>query len=340
MDGFVFDQDGFETLADSSLAACRLCPRECGIDRRREVGFCGCQGEVRAARAALHLWEEPWISGVRGSGTVFFSGCTLRCCFCQNYRISQENFGKALTVGELADVFLRLQEQGAHNINLVTATQFLPWILPALDRVRHRLWIPVVYNCGGYERVEIVRALADYVDIWLPDLKYFDPQLSARYSRAPDYFAVASRAVRQMVAQTGKPVFYSKGLDRQNRHSCQDSRLGLTPCGSWDSVDQPRMRRGVIIRHMVLPGHREDSIRLLHWIADNLPRGQYFISLLSQYTPYCKNREFPELNRRVTTYEYRNVVDTALELGLDQGFMQEKTSAREEYTPPFDLEGL
>ena len=279
------------------------------------MGFCGSSGQVRAARAALHLWEEPWISGVRGSGTVFFSGCTLRCCYCQNYQISQEHFGKELEVGELADVFLRLQEQGAHNINLVTATQFLPWILLALDQVRHRLRIPVVYNSGGYERVEIVKSLADYVDIWLPDLKYFDPELSSRYSGAPDYFVAASQAIGQMILQTGKPV-----LDTNHPYTL--------------------MTRGVILRHMVLPGHKEDSLRLLHWVADHLPRGQYFISLLSQYTPSSRSREYPELNRRVTTYEYQKVVDTALKLGLDQGFMQEKSSAREEYTPPFDLEGI
>lgn len=298
--------------------ACQLCPRACGVDRARTAGFCGCSSTVRAARAALHHWEEPCISGLHGSGAVFFSGCTLRCCFCQNYSISQEGFGKDLSVQQLADIFLKLQDQGAHNINLVTATQFLPSILPALDLIRHRLHIPVVYNCGGYERTETVAALADYVDIWLPDLKYYDPELSRKYSRAADYFEVASRAVTQMIAQTGAPVFHTL----PERH------------------DISIMDRGVIIRHMVLPGQKEDSIRLLHWMADHLPKNQYYISLMSQYTPFYKSSEYPELSRRITSYEYRKVVDAALGLGLNQGFMQEKSSAKEEYTPPFDLEGL
>lgn len=296
---------------------CHLCPRECGIDRSLRTGFCGAGASLSAARAALHPWEEPCISGINGSGTVFFSGCTLRCCFCQNYQISQELHGKEISPVQLADIFLKLQDQGAHNINLVTATHFLPWILPTLDLIRHRLHIPVVYNCGGYERVETIEALKDYVDIWLPDFKYYSPELSARYSKAPDYFDVASRAILQMIAQTGPPQFHPYGIE---------------------SI--PIMDRGVIIRHMVLPGQKHDSIRLLHWIAETLPKGQYYISLMSQYTPFYKSHEYRELNRRITSYEYQKVVDTALELGLEQGFMQEKSSAKEEYTPPFDFEGL
>lgn len=301
----------------SSMEACQLCPRKCLADRTKGLGFCGCTDQIRAARAALHHWEEPCISGQRGSGTVFFSGCTLRCCFCQNHTISQENFEKELTPGQLADIFLRLQEEGAHNISLVTATQYLPRILTALDKVRHRLSLPIVYNCGGYERPELIRALKGYVDIWLPDLKYHDPALSKRYSGASDYFDVASRAVSLMVAQTGAPVFHKEP--------------GSTI---------PIMDRGVIIRHLVLPGHKEDSIRLLRWMAVTLPKDQYLISLLSQYTPFYKSRLYPELNRRITSYEYQKVVDAAVELGLEQGFMQKKSSAAEEYTPPFDLSGL
>lgn len=309
---------------EDHILSCELCPRRCKADRRTQTGYCQTRpgtGAV-AARAALHHWEEPCISGICGSGTVFFSGCTLRCCYCQNYRISQEQFGKPLTSRQLADVFLRLQEQGAHNISLVTATQYLPWILPALDLVKDRLSIPVVYNCGGYERVETIRALKDYVDIWLPDLKYYSAELSLRYSRAQDYFSVASEAICQMTEQTGAPVFHE--YHRQEN----------------DAQPVSIMDRGVIIRHLVLPGQREDSIRLLHWMAEHLPKGYFLISLMSQYTPYRKNQEYPELNRRITSYEYQKVVDAALDLGLEQGFMQEKSSAREEYTPPFDLEGL
>ena len=300
-----------DTFISDQIRHCQLCPRSCGTDRRQNTGFCMAPDRITAARAALHPWEEPCISGTNGSGTVFFSGCTLRCCFCQNYQISQELYGTELTSDQLAQVFLRLQKQGAHNINLVTATHYLPWILPALDQIRGTLHIPVVYNCGGYERADTIRALDGYVDIWLPDLKYFDPELSWRYSRARDYFDIASKAILQMIEQTGKPQF---------QHSL--------------------MTRGVIIRHMVLPGQKADSIRLLHWIAETLPKGQYYISLMSQYTPFYKSHEYPELNRRITSYEYQKVVDAALKLGLEDGFIQKKSSAKEEYTPPFDLEGL
>lgn len=293
--------------------SCCLCPRDCRVNRHINTGFCGCGATIKAARAALHHWEEPCISGSRGSGTVFFSGCTLGCCFCQNYSISQENFGKEITNEELSHIFLRLQEEGAHNINLVTATQYLPSVLKALDLVKSKLTIPVVYNCGGYESEEIVKELASYVDIWLPDLKYFSSELSSRYSKAPDYFAAASKAVKQMIRQTGAPRFDTNGII---------------------------MKKGVIIRHMVLPGAKEDSIRLLQWMKERLPEGMYHISLMSQYTPFYQSGSFPEINRRITSYEYGKVVDEAIRLGLDQGFMQEKSSAKEEYTPPFDLEGI
>ena len=309
----------------SEADGCRLCPRRCGVRRpspkntdgsysapEKKTGYCKAPAGIMAARAALHPWEEPCISGTNGSGTVFFTGCTLKCRFCQNYKISRDQWGKGLSSDRLAEIFLSLQEQGAHNINLVTATHYLPWILPALDQVKTRLHIPVVYNCGGYERVETVKALKDYVDIWLPDLKYFDSELSRRLSQAPDYFSFASAAICQMVLQTGTPKFDHNGL----------------------------MKRGVIIRHLVLPGHREDSIRLLHWMAETLPKQGFYISLLSQYTPYQKDEDYPELNRRITRYEYEKVVETALELGLEQGFMQKKSSAKEEYTPSFQLQGL
>ncbi|PJJ26904.1 radical SAM protein [Lacrimispora celerecrescens] len=298
---------------DHIYESCSLCPRNCGVNRHESTGFCGCGDTIKAARAALHHWEEPCISGSRGSGTVFFSGCTLGCCFCQNYTISQENFGKEITSSELARIFIRLQEEGAHNINLVTATQYLPSVLKALDLIKPKLLIPVVYNCGGYESEDIIKELASYIDVWLPDLKYFSSERSSRYSKASDYFDAASKAIKQMIRQTGAPQFDSDGV---------------------------LMKKGVIIRHMVLPGAKEDSIRLLHWMKDELPEGMYYISLLSQYTPFYRSESFPEINRRITSYEYGKVVDEAIRLGLDQGFMQEKSSAKEEYTPPFDLEGV
>ncbi|WP_394525534.1 radical SAM protein [Lacrimispora sp. JR3] len=298
---------------DHMYESCSLCPRNCRVNRYVTVGYCGCSHTIKAARAALHHWEEPCISGTRGSGTVFFSGCTLRCCFCQNHSISQEGFGKEISDEELAQIFLRLQASGAHNLNLVTATQYLPSILHALDLIKGKLFIPVVYNCGGYETPELVKALKDYVDIWLPDLKYQSLELSLRYSNAANYFEAAKKAILQMVTQTGRPQFDASGTI---------------------------MKKGVIIRHMVLPGAREDSINLLHWMKKELPEGMYYISLMSQYTPFFHSRDYPEINRRITSYEYQKVLKEAIRLGLDQGFMQEKSSAKEEYTPPFDLEGI
>lgn len=299
-----------EALLD--FTNCHLCPRNCGINRNISVGFCGCGSTLKAARAALHHWEEPCISGTCGSGAVFFSGCTLKCCFCQNHLISQGTLGKELSPKRLGEIFLSLQEQGAHNIDLITATQFLPQILPALDFVKHKLHIPVIYNCGGYEKTETLALLKDYIDIYLPDLKYFDSALSWRYSKAKNYFEVASEAIPYMIEQTGGLRYDTQGI----------------------------LQKGVIIRHMVLPGGKEDSMQLLHWIKENLPKGKYLLSLLSQYTPFYKSSDYPEINRRITTYEYNKVLDTAISLGLTQGFMQEKSSAKEEYTPPFDLEGI
>ena len=317
LDGSIIMSEYTSAYFQEQIHHCQLCPRMCSIDRTAQTGFCQAPAGAVAARAALHFWEEPCISGTRGSGTVFFSGCTLRCCFCQNYKISREMYGKTLTTAELADVFLRLQEQGANNISLVTATHFLPWIIPALDLAKKQLHIPIVYNCGGYERIETILALKDYVDIWLPDFKYENSELSARYSQAPFYFQTAAKAIQQMIRQTGAP------------HVC-----------SIPGESGPVMDRGVIIRHLVLPGQKDDSIRILHWIAQNLPKDSFYISLMSQYTPYEKNSMYPELNRRITSYEYQKVVDAALDLGLTMGFMQEKSSAKEEYTPAFDLEGL
>lgn len=291
---------------------CQLCPRTCKVNRTTSTGFCSCTNEIKAARASLHLWEEPCISGTRGSGTIFFSGCTLKCCFCQNSEISCKNFGKIISPSQLSDIFLKLQEQGAHNINLVTPTQYLPSIIKALENVKASLTIPVIYNCGGYERPEIIRLLKDYIDIYIPDLKYCDSSLSFSYSKAKDYFSVATKAILEMVLQTGPPVFNEEGI----------------------------LQKGVIIRHLVLPGCKEDSIRLLEWIKENIPPKNFLLSLLSQYTPVYNAQNHPEINRRVTTYEYNKVLDKAIALGLEQGFMQERSSASSVYTPSFQLEGI
>ena len=291
---------------------CNLCPRECGVNRTDQLGFCKCSSQIKVARAALHFGEEPCISGIRGSGTVFFSGCTLRCCYCQNYNIANVGFGKKISAERLSEIFLELQEKGAHNINLVTATQYLMQVLRALDIVKLKLNVPVVYNCGGYERVEVIRALKGHIDIYLPDFKYYSSAFSWNYSKAQDYFQVAASAVKEMILQTGDLKFSEQGL----------------------------LQKGVIIRHLVLPGGRKDSFQILKWISENLPKDKYLLSLMSQYTPNKKNLEHKELNRRITTFEYESVVQEAIRLGLSIGFMQERSSAKEEYTPLFDLEGI
>lgn len=305
----------FHLKSTLSYRECRLCPRNCGVDRLKTRGYCQSPAYAVAARAALHPWEEPCISGDHGSGTVFFTGCTLRCCFCQNYKISQEGFGKPVSSGRLSEIFLELQEKGAHNINLVTAAMYAPTVLEALEAVREKLTIPVVYNSSGYEKTEIIRALAPYVSVWLPDLKYCSPHLAKKYSSAENYFEYASRAIRTMIEVAGEPVFETDN-------------------------DTTLLQRGVIIRHMVLPSHRDDSIRLLEWIADELPKGKYLISIMSQYTPFYHSTDFREISRRITSFEYNRVIDAAIELGLTEGFMQEKSSAKEEYTPPFELDGI
>ena len=266
---------------------CTLCPRRCGADRAAgRTGFCGAGGTLKAARAALHYWEEPCISGTKGSGTVFFSGCTLKCCFCQNYP----------------------------NINLVTPGQWRPWIIAALDIAREKgLRLPIVCNTGGYETVESVEAWRGYIDIWLADLKYVSSALSAELSSAPDYFAQAKPAIEAMMAQAGHPVFNADGI----------------------------LQRGVILRHLALPGHVDDSFAVLDQMAawNDADPGCFLPSVMSQYTPFYKAAEHG-IGRRITTYEYRRVVNYAMDKGLVQGYMQQKSSAKEEYTPSFDLTGV
>ena len=290
------------------MDGCILCPRLCGVDRTERVGYCGSGSLPKVARAAKHHWEEPCISGTEGSGTVFFSGCTLGCVFCQNREISRGGTGREVTVEHLADIFKRLEGQGVHNLNLVTPTHFTPQILQALELAKPT--VPVVMNCGGYERVETLRQWEGKVQVYLPDLKYFSPELSAKYSAAPDYFAVASKAIMEMHRQQPQLV--------------------------WEG---DLLKRGLIIRHLVLPGCMKDSLQILDFLDNHLPKDSFLLSLMSQYTPTENCKQFPEINRRVTTYEYRKVADRAAELGFF-GFAQDRRSAKEEYTPPFNLEGV
>ena len=291
---------------------CCLCPRNCGVNRYERRGFCGCGTEIRAARAALHYWEEPCISGSSGSGAVFFSGCTLRCCFCQNREISAGGFGAEISVARLAEIFRELEAAGARNINLVTATQYLPKVREALLVDKETRKIPVVYNTGGYETPETVRSLAGLVDIWLPDMKNADPERARRYSGAGDYPERAMEAIQEMIRLAGPPKEDSEGY----------------------------LERGVIIRHLVMPGGRKDSEAVLTRLSEELPKGSFRLSLLRQFTPTEGCRDYPELQRRLTSFEYDRVWETALRLGLDEGYCQEKSSAKEEYIPPFDLEGV
>ena len=287
---------------------CQQCPRGCGADRARsERGFCGVPQTFLVARAALHPWEEPFLSGTGGSGTVFFCGCNLRCVYCQNRVISRGEAGRELTSAQLEDVMLRLAQAGAHNINLVTPSHYALELVPLLRRVKPRLGIPVVYNCGGYESVETLRALEGLVDIYLPDFKYYSSELSARYSAAPDYFEVASAALGEMLRQTGAPVLSSEGL----------------------------LQRGTVVRHLVLPSCRKDSIALLHALSEGFGTDSLWLSLMSQYTPeFALDTPYRELHRRVTSFEYESVRQEALRLGFG-GCMQDREAASADYTPDF-----
>ena len=294
------------------LTACDLCPRHCGADRNTSIGFCGGGSLPKVARAALHFWEEPVISGEEGSGTVFFSGCPLQCVFCQNHEISSGNFGQEISIQRLSQIFLELQEQGANNINLVTGTHYVPQIIAALDLVREQLHIPVVYNSSGYETIETLRLLEGYVDIYLPDLKYMDARRSARYSNAADYPEKATAAILEMFRQVGPVQYDERGL----------------------------LKKGLVLRHMVMPGGMEDSAAVLRWAAEHLPLDDILISIMSQYTPFHRSEEFPEIHRRLTEEEYDAVLDILDELEIENGFCQELSSASEEYTPSFRLEGV
>ena len=292
---------------------CELCPRRCGADRLGgKTGFCGGGKDVKIARAALHFWEEPCISGEEGSGTVFFSGCTMRCIFCQNREISRGEAGKTVSISRLGEIFLELQAKGANNINLVTPMHYAPQITMALDEARAKgLRLPIVWNVGGWELAESVAAAENYADIWLTDFKYFDNELAEKFSSAKDYFENASAALRQMVHRTGEAVFDENGI----------------------------MQKGVIVRHLMLPGHLEDTKNVLRFLYENFGDG-IWISIMNQYTPLCSDERYPELSRSVSEEEYAEAIDFALELGIENAFVQEGGTVGESFIPPFDLEGV
>ncbi len=339
------------------MTNCTLCRRNCGVNRAEgQVGVCGQTSDIRICRAALHMWEEPCISGNRGSGTVFFAGCSLHCVYCQNYAISMKSPGKAETAGtmattespettaestesatessgsaaetpaipgrvvtieELSDIFMDLEKQGANNINLVTPTHFVPQIATALRLSRSRgLGIPIVYNTGSYDNTETLKLLDGLVDIYLPDLKYYSPELGQRYSMAADYFTGASAAISEMVRQVGEPEF-----------------------AEVPGEDAPIMKKGVIVRHLVLPDHTDDSENVIKYLYETY-KDMIYISILHQYTPVSGNPgiyKFPELNRTITDEEYDTVVDYAIDLGVENGFIQESGADLESFIPAWDI---
>lgn len=297
-----------------ALRGCRMCPRKCGADRAGgRTGYCGVPSELYVARAALHYWEEPCISGQEGSGTVFFSGCVLRCVYCQNYEVAHARAGIPVTEERLTEIFLELQAKGANNINLVTPTQYTEPIIRAVTAARGRgLSLPVVYNCGGYESVETLKKLKGIVDIYLTDFKYMDPEPAGKYSGAPDYPDRAKEALAEMVRQCPACTFDERGM----------------------------MEKGVIVRHLLLPGQVRGAEKIVRYVHETYGDA-VFLSLMNQYTPFARVKEhFPELARKVTHREYERLINFALDLGVQNAFVQEGGTAEESFIPEFDGRGV
>ncbi len=292
------------------MSLCNFCARHCGIDRSQRAGFCGMTDTIRIARAGLHFWEEPCISGTNGSGTVFFSGCNLRCVYCQNYEISTGGSGQEITLSRLKEIYTELIAQGAHNINLVTPTHYTDAVLKSLE---DPLPVPVVYNTNGYEDADNLKRLEGKVQIYLPDLKYSDDSLAVRYSNAPGYFEAATRAIREMFRQIGRYRI--------------NEETGV-------------MERGIIIRHLLLPGQVENTKRVIDRVAEMFEPGDVLFSLMRQYIPHGRAAEYPELNRKVTDEEYQAVEDHLFASGIEDGFVQDEDSASKDFIPSFDGTGV
>lgn len=290
------------------LAKCEICPFRCKVNRLSgQVGRCGCGDKIRVTKYQLHYFEEPCISGKSGSGTVFFSNCNFKCIFCQNYKISQEGKGNEVTIEELANIFLKLQQEGANNINLVTPTMYTYQIIEAIKIARMKgLNLPIIYNSNGYENVETLRDLRGYVDVYLPDLKYYADELAIKYSKAPNYFKIATKAILKMIDQVGLPEFDENGM----------------------------IKKGVIIRHLVLPGHIQNSKHILKWLKENVD-GNAYVSVMAQYFPTYKAKEDEYLNRKLTRKEYSEIEQYLYLLDIQNGYMQELGKHEEEYVPDF-----
>lgn len=295
------------------LRECRLCPRNCGVNRLDgKLGFCGANEKVRVARAALHMWEEPSISGEVGSGTVFFSNCTLKCVFCQNYNISQKKSGKDISINRLAEIFIELQDKGALNINLVTPTHYVPQIIEAIKIARKNgLTLPIIYNSSGYEKVETINMLKGYIDVYLPDFKYVNSKYSKQYSKAEDYFHYVIKAIEEMVSQVGEATFDENGI----------------------------IKKGVIIRHLMLPGLLFDSKKVIDYIYKNFG-DKVYISIMNQFTPLEILKDYPEINKKVNPKHYESLINYAVNLGVTKGYIQEEGTASESFIPAFDYEGV
>lgn len=293
------------------LKECRLCPRNCGINRYEKVGVCGAGSKVKVSHYSLHEWEEPVISGTNGSGTVFFSHCNLKCIFCQNKKISTGGYGKEITNKRLGEIFLELQERGAHNINLVTPTHYVPQIKKVLSKLKdNELKIPVVYNTSSYENVETIKMMDGLVDIYLADFKYYDNELAMNYSNCKNYFEVAANAIDEMYRQVGSPIF-----------------------------ENDLMKKGLIVRLLILPGHKEDAKKIIEYVY-NKYKDNVFISIMNQYTPVTKSLVYPNLNWTVTDNEYCDVINYACDLGVTNAFVQEGETADESFIPEFDCSNV
>lgn len=293
------------------LKECRLCPRNCGINRYEKVGVCGAGSKVKVSHYSLHEWEEPVISGTNGSGTVFFSHCNLKCIFCQNKKISTGGYGKEITNKRLGEIFLELQERGAHNINLVTPTHYVPQIKKVLTKLKgNELKIPVVYNTSSYENVETIKMMDGLVDIYLADFKYYDNELAMNYSNCKNYFEVAANAIDEMYRQVGSPIF-----------------------------ENDLMKKGLIVRLLILPGHKEDAKKIIEYVY-NKYKDNVFISIMNQYTPVTKSLVYPNLNWTVTDNEYCDVINYACDLGVTNAFVQEGETADESFIPEFDCSNV
>lgn len=304
------------------MGECKICPRNCQVVRKDQAGYCGVSSVLKVARAGLHMWEEPCFSGERGSGTVFFSGCCLHCVFCQNQQIANGLSGKEISVERLSEIYLELQQQGANNINLVTAGHYIPQVAESLKRAKTAgLTIPVLYNSSGYESVESLKMLEGLVDIYLPDFKYWKPDTANLYSKAPDYPDIARAAIAEMVRQVGEAEF-----EPESRSDAEENLL---------------MKKGVLVRHLILPGHTEESKDILKYLIETYG-DKIYISIMNQYTPMpgIAEKGFPELNRKVTEREYDKVIDYAIGLGLENGFVQEGETAEESFIPSFDGYGV